>query len=192
MFGATLVILYVFSGIATALKPSMKVLTNSSSFLCTDEYLVVGEDFVTLEVELSGNNSDYTYTVFDGPRFRIHEVICQPFLAPVDGFCLKRDIVDTTGCSCKLVGPQIYRVKTVYRIKNVNETRVLLLWPSLSGAVNVTHYLPEIQDDLRRAHPLIPYPGGGIGTNTLIILFGPRPKWGDFQSYRIHNHYVIV
>ncbi|GFO03045.1 hypothetical protein PoB_002955000, partial [Plakobranchus ocellatus] len=75
MFGATLVILYVFSGIVTALKPSMKVLNRSSSFLCTDEYLVVGEDFVTFEVELSGNNSDYTYTVFDGPRFRIDRFV---------------------------------------------------------------------------------------------------------------------
>ncbi|GFO16687.1 hypothetical protein PoB_004319200 [Plakobranchus ocellatus] len=145
----------------TQQQPSLDIVTNSSSFLCTDEYLVVGEDFITFEVELSGNNSDYTYTVFDGPRFQIQQLvtengntelksdnpICQPFLAPVDGFCVKKDITGTTGCSCELVGPQVYWVKAVYRIQNVNETRVLLLWPSLSGNLNVSYYLPEIQGE---------------------------------------------
>ncbi|GFO43825.1 hypothetical protein PoB_007033000 [Plakobranchus ocellatus] len=169
----------------------MKVLNRSSSFLCTDEYLVVGEDFVTFEVELSGNNSDYTYTIFDGPRFRIERFvkkdwemsnyyysICQPFLAPVDGFCLKRDITYTTGCSCELVGPQVYRVKAVYRIKNVNETRFSLLWPSLSGAINVSYYLPEIQGEC--CFKPLNFESGFIGT---ILLPYPGRFKGTIFSY---------
>ncbi|GFO46593.1 hypothetical protein PoB_007309800, partial [Plakobranchus ocellatus] len=53
-------------------QPSLTVITNSSSFLYSDEYLVVGEDFVTFELDLSGNNSDYTYEFFDAPSFKFH------------------------------------------------------------------------------------------------------------------------
>ncbi|GFO03051.1 hypothetical protein PoB_002955600, partial [Plakobranchus ocellatus] len=155
------VLLYCFLGIATAQQPSLTIVTSSSSFSCNDDFLVVGEDFVTFELDLSGNNSDYTYDIFDGPRFRLQElvtengntlvasdyIICEPFDLPQDGFCVKRDITNTTGCSCEAVGPQVYRVKAVYRIEDVSESRgrLELRWPSLSGPISAFYSLPEVR-----------------------------------------------
>ncbi|GFO08839.1 hypothetical protein PoB_003534400 [Plakobranchus ocellatus] len=162
MYGTTFALLNLLLRIITAqkptpiAKPTVTVVTNSSSFLCSEQFLVVGEDFVTLELDLSGNNSDYSLGVFDGPRFRIHQLVtkngktteqddpvCEPFNNRL-GFCVKRHIRNTTGCSCEVVGPQVYRVKAVYRIQDINETRIRLLWPSVTGGnINKNYYLPE-------------------------------------------------
>ncbi|GFO07986.1 hypothetical protein PoB_003449100 [Plakobranchus ocellatus] len=74
MFGAPLVLMNLLLGLVTAQQPTINLVTNSSSFSCTDEYLVVGEDFVTLEVDVSGNNSHYTYTQFQWPQMRRHKL----------------------------------------------------------------------------------------------------------------------
>ncbi|GFO08828.1 hypothetical protein PoB_003533300 [Plakobranchus ocellatus] len=168
MYGTTLVVLKLLLGIITAqkptptVKPTVTIVTNSSSFLCSEHFLVVGEDFVTFELDLSGNNSEYILDRFDGPRFRLHktdwknrnkiisDLICVLFRAPQDGFCVKRDIINSTGCSCEVVGPQVYRLKLVYRIHEINETRgrILLLWPStltLNGKIDKYYNLPEVR-----------------------------------------------
>ncbi|GFO46606.1 hypothetical protein PoB_007311100 [Plakobranchus ocellatus] len=157
------IILAVIPGVVAAQEPSMSVVSNSSSFVCSDEYLVVGEDYATFEVDVSGNNSDYTYDLFDRPRFRIQTLVtkngsatvkddmslCEPFGLPQDGFCVKRDLTNTTNCSCEVVGPQVYRVKAVYRIEDdVNGTngRIQLLWPDVrNGDIAVFYYLPEVR-----------------------------------------------
>ncbi|GFN90184.1 hypothetical protein PoB_001669000, partial [Plakobranchus ocellatus] len=56
-------------------------------------------------------------------------------------------MVDTTGCSCEVVGPQVYRVKLVYRIEEVSESRgrLQLMWPSSRGPINVMYHLPEVR-----------------------------------------------
>ncbi|GFN82933.1 hypothetical protein PoB_000943900 [Plakobranchus ocellatus] len=162
MFETTLALLCLFSGLATAQQPSMTIVINSSSFWCSDEYLVVGEDFVTFEMELSGNSPDYTYNVFDGPRFRRQKLVtedgilrvtadkllCVPFRTPQNGFCVERNIVNTTGCSCEAIGPQVYRIKLVYRIEDISGGRLELLWPSVTaGDLSVFYYLPEVRGE---------------------------------------------
>ncbi|GFO11833.1 hypothetical protein PoB_003833800 [Plakobranchus ocellatus] len=70
MLWVRIVLLHLLIGIVTAQRPSMIVVKNSSSFVCTETYLVAGEDYVTFEVDLAGNNTDYTYTKFYWPEFR--------------------------------------------------------------------------------------------------------------------------
>ncbi|GFO08853.1 hypothetical protein PoB_003535800 [Plakobranchus ocellatus] len=83
MIGTTLVVLQLFLGIITAqkptptVKPTVTIVKNTSSFLCSEHFLVVGEDFVTFELRLSGNNSNYTLDIFDGPRFRLHHLVTE-------------------------------------------------------------------------------------------------------------------
>ncbi|GFO27301.1 hypothetical protein PoB_005380600 [Plakobranchus ocellatus] len=152
-------LLYLFVRMITAQRPSMTIITNSSSFSCSNEYLVAGEDSATFEVDLSGNNSDYTYDEFDWPRFRLQtkdenmdsvedKGICAPFDSRDNGFCVNR--VDPTGCSCEMADPQVYRVKLVYRIEifNGSRGRLELLWPSIdAGDLSVFYYLPEIREE---------------------------------------------
>ncbi|GFO08837.1 hypothetical protein PoB_003534200 [Plakobranchus ocellatus] len=144
-----------------AQRPSINIVANSSSFLCSEQFLVVGEDFATFEVDLSRNNSDYTYKEFDWPTFHrqklatVHGVtktsiklICEPFVIPKNGFCVKRPLTNTTGCSCEVVGTQVYLVKLVYSIEDVNETRgrLELFWPSVTlGPISTFYYLPEVR-----------------------------------------------
>ncbi|GFO03032.1 hypothetical protein PoB_002953700, partial [Plakobranchus ocellatus] len=141
-------------------KPSMKVIANSSSFTCHKEFLVVDEDFATFEVEVSGNSPDYIYDEFDGPRFRIQELVMEKgTIREVNGAiicvtfernaaCVKRDIVNKTYCSCEQLGPYVYRVKTVYKIDPTKGKRqgLQLLWPSIHApALSVVYHLPEIR-----------------------------------------------
>ncbi|GFO14505.1 hypothetical protein PoB_004101000 [Plakobranchus ocellatus] len=58
-------------------KPTVTIVTNSSSFLCSEHFLVVGEDFVTFELHLSGNNSKYTLNPFFGPRFKYQQLVTE-------------------------------------------------------------------------------------------------------------------
>ncbi|GFO27310.1 hypothetical protein PoB_005381500 [Plakobranchus ocellatus] len=171
MHGTTLVVLKLLLGVIGAQqptptvkpKPTVTIVTNSSSHLCSEQFLVVGEDFVTFELDLSGNNSDYTYSEFDWPRFRFNELItengttkvardrpiCLPFDLPQNGFCVKRDIFNTTGCSCEVVGVQVYRVKVVYRIEDVKETRgrIVFVWPSVPLPFTISYNLPGIRSE---------------------------------------------
>ncbi|GFN90183.1 hypothetical protein PoB_001668900 [Plakobranchus ocellatus] len=83
MDGITLVVLKLFVGMMGAQllisssqaikpKPTVTIVTNSSSYLCSEQFLVVNEDVVTFELDLSNNNSEYTYAEFEWPRFRLH------------------------------------------------------------------------------------------------------------------------
>ncbi|GFO06651.1 hypothetical protein PoB_003315600 [Plakobranchus ocellatus] len=178
MYGTTLVLLNLLLGIITAQQPTptltpkttptvtpkttATIVTNSSSFLCSEHFLVAGEDFVTFELVLSGNNSDYKMDVFDGPRFRIHNLVtekgqtrvansrpvCRPIVQPFPGVCVKRDLINTTGCSCERIRTQVFRIKALYRIRDINDTRgrILMRWPSLMrGDIVKYYYLPEVR-----------------------------------------------
>ncbi|GFO39690.1 hypothetical protein PoB_006619500 [Plakobranchus ocellatus] len=115
-------------------------------------------DYVTFELELSGNSTLYTYNISHGPEFRRQnlkygnatifgdELICRPFTVPEKGFCTKKN-KQTSGCSCKTVGPQVYRVKVTYTVTNVNESRgrIQLVWPSIYKDIQRFYYLPEIR-----------------------------------------------
>ncbi|GFO29971.1 hypothetical protein PoB_005647600 [Plakobranchus ocellatus] len=146
-----------------AQNASVKVVTNMSSYLCTDQYLVVGEDSVTCAWELSGNNSDYTYNEFFEPYIRmetftlLHDgslqllndaLICTPFDLPKNGFCNKVNRYNPA-CSCEAVGPQVYRVKYVLTLNDVRESRgkFTLIWPSLGlkGYIKKVCYIPEVK-----------------------------------------------
>ncbi|GFO29970.1 nuclease harbi1, partial [Plakobranchus ocellatus] len=158
-----LILLYLLVGISKAQNASVKVVTNISSYLCTDQYLVVGEDTVTCAWELSGNNSVYTYNEFDRPRIRmrtftvLHDgslqllndaLPCTPFDSPKNGFCNKVNRYNPA-CSCEVVGPHVYRVKYVHTLKDVSESRgrFILLWPSLklTGHIEKVCYIPEVK-----------------------------------------------
>ncbi|GFN77546.1 hypothetical protein PoB_000405200 [Plakobranchus ocellatus] len=162
MVRTTLLFVTLFLGTALvkARHPSMSGLRGTPSYSCNKKYLVTGRDFVTCEMEVSGNNSDYTYNYHQSPRFQLQELIvekeystvisdtliCEPFTTPQEGFCVNRDIVSTTGCSCEVVGHQIYRVKVVYRITDVYRVRrrIRLQWPSTTaGDIGVFYDLPE-------------------------------------------------
>ncbi|GFN79495.1 hypothetical protein PoB_000600100 [Plakobranchus ocellatus] len=168
MSGTRFVLLHLIIGMITAQQPSVNVVTKSASFVCTDEYLLVGEDFLTFVLDLSGNNSAYTFSIFDGPRFKRQKletkngktkviddgIICQPFLRPHSGSCVTKAITNTTGCSCEVIrpSPPIYRVKLVYRIEDVSDARgrLELLWPSTNVDISEFYYLPDV-----RAEPKI-------------------------------------
>ncbi|GFO11159.1 hypothetical protein PoB_003766400 [Plakobranchus ocellatus] len=152
--------LFLATALVKAQHPTTNVLSERLSFSCSEKYLVVDKDFFTCEVEISGNNSDYTYNEFQWPRFNVQELnenaeatndtlICEPFTTPQNGFCLKRDIINTTGCSCEETGPQVYRVKTVYRITEVYKIRgrVQFLWPSSTADdLRLNYDLPDVRD----------------------------------------------
>ncbi|GFN80949.1 hypothetical protein PoB_000745500 [Plakobranchus ocellatus] len=134
----------------------MTIVKIVSSFLCTDRYLVVGLDSVTFELELSGNYSMYSYEQFHWPELRlrkwtkgkaklaIDKLVCSPFTRPENGFCVKSDV-----CSCEEVSPQVYRVKTVYTIENVDESRgkLSLIWPSRINNVTKRFHLPKVKGE---------------------------------------------
>ncbi|GFO27325.1 hypothetical protein PoB_005383000 [Plakobranchus ocellatus] len=207
MFGTIFVLLNLLLRMATAQRASVNIVTNFSSFLCTDDFLVVGEDFVTFELDLSGNNSDYTYNEFDWPTFRAQTFvtvngitqtkndfpICDPFTTPQHGFCVKRNIINTTGCSCEAVGTHVYRVKAVYRIHDVNETRgrAELLWPSIyKGDISKYYYFPEVRaknvaEQQQPVHP--PQTVRGLPNREGLWLFvSKRP------SEKVLIHFLVV
>ncbi|GFO50626.1 hypothetical protein PoB_007713100 [Plakobranchus ocellatus] len=118
---------------------------------CTSAFLVKNEDFVTFELQLSRNNSHYTYKKPDWPRFMLQfkqkakagryrwneYFLCEPFGDPHNGFCVKRDLIRMSGCSCEQVQPQVYLVKAVYKVLNVYESqgKLKFVWPSTKGDV---------------------------------------------------------
>ncbi|GFN89094.1 hypothetical protein PoB_001560000 [Plakobranchus ocellatus] len=64
------------------------------------------------------------------------EPICKPFNTK-KGFCVKKQINITTGCSCEVVGRQVYRVKAVYRIMQPVDTwgKIVIEWPSRQASI---------------------------------------------------------
>ncbi|GFO46616.1 hypothetical protein PoB_007312100 [Plakobranchus ocellatus] len=141
---------------APAQEPSMTIAAISFSFACSDEYLVVGEDYVKFEVIVSGNNSDYTHDVFARPSFRREDLVTtengktdfkgdRPVCDPYE----KGDKDSTTKCSVKEVGPQVYRFKLFHVIKFVNESRgrFILEWPSIRGDLKRFCHLPEVRGE---------------------------------------------
>ncbi|GFN86104.1 hypothetical protein PoB_001261000 [Plakobranchus ocellatus] len=142
-------------------KPSMEIVKTISSFMCSDQYLVMRFDTVTFELELSGNNSLYSLDEFGWPIFYIQKlkdgnttrtydkIICQPFSLPEDGFCntQQRRLWVKNVCSCETVGPQVYRVKVVYTVGDVSESRgrIWLTWPSINGSIEKSFDIPEVR-----------------------------------------------
>ncbi|GFN86106.1 reverse transcriptase [Plakobranchus ocellatus] len=156
-------------GISKGQNPSMKVLTNTSSSSCSEQYLVAGKDHLTFEVELTGNGSIYTYDEPYWPQFFLDTwggsvKICQPFDLPGKGFCKKRQqltTLRTIACSCEMVRPQVYRVKVVYKMTDVRESpgRIQLLWLSKRiGVKNLakSFYYPDVRN-LANAYGLVPH-----------------------------------
>ncbi|GFN98280.1 hypothetical protein PoB_002478600 [Plakobranchus ocellatus] len=82
IFGTTLVLLELLIGMVTAVMPhmkasvpSVKVMRRMSTSFCGTNVLVLNNDYVTFELELSGNNSYYKYTQPNGPKFVIQEMV---------------------------------------------------------------------------------------------------------------------
>ncbi|GFN96495.1 hypothetical protein PoB_002300100 [Plakobranchus ocellatus] len=163
MYGTILVLLKLLLAMTTAQEPSMKIVTSSSSFSCSKDFLVLGEDFVTFELDVSGNNSEYTlhdYTY--APRFILsrlvrengktrayEDTICWPFGEDQNHFCEKTNVSGKSpGCSCESVGAQVYRVKTVHIIKKHLEIKssIRLVWISnTGGTITKDYYLPKVR-----------------------------------------------
>ncbi|GFO39691.1 hypothetical protein PoB_006619600 [Plakobranchus ocellatus] len=145
-------------------KPSVEIVKSVSSSLCSDKYLVTFVDTITFELELSGNNSLYTYEKHSWPRFRLQELkngtskikssrtICEPFSLPENGFCKVKQQLNfrQTGCYCETVGPQVYRVKAIYNVRDVSESRgrIELYWPSTVGTVGKVLDIPDVMTSL--------------------------------------------
>ncbi|GFO12291.1 hypothetical protein PoB_003879600, partial [Plakobranchus ocellatus] len=139
-------------------KPNLEIVRNVSSFNCSDEYLVVGKDFITFEVDVSGNNSDYSLKKYSWPVFyreivnwkneiatiKDFKPICAPFTTPGNGFCVKRD----DGCSCEEIRPQVYRVGVTYTVESIVESqgRLSLIWLSKNNPMEAYANLPAIKD----------------------------------------------
>ncbi|GFN86101.1 hypothetical protein PoB_001260700, partial [Plakobranchus ocellatus] len=158
MFWTALAIMCLCLRISEAQEATIKIVTNTTSFLCTDEYLVVGLDFITFEAEISGNNSAYTLNIFDAPKIRKQEfnestgkfvydaIVCEPFYNKKEEFCPSYPY----NCSCKRVGPQVYRIKFFYTVKDVNESRgrIQILWYSIEmdkDPLQTFFYFPEVR-----------------------------------------------
>ncbi|GFO39689.1 hypothetical protein PoB_006619400 [Plakobranchus ocellatus] len=139
-------------------KPNLEIVRNVSSFNCSDEYLVVGKDFITFEVDVSGNNSDYSLKKYSWPVFyreivnwkneiatiKDFKPICAPFTTPGNGFCVKRD----DGCSCEEIRPQVYRVSVTYTVESIVESqgRLSLIWLSKNHYMEAYANIPAIKD----------------------------------------------
>ncbi|GFN89097.1 hypothetical protein PoB_001560300 [Plakobranchus ocellatus] len=61
MYGTGFVLVLLLLGLVSAQQPSVDIVRNSTSFLCNERYLVVDIDYITVEVDFSGNDSVYGY-----------------------------------------------------------------------------------------------------------------------------------
>ncbi|GFO36325.1 hypothetical protein PoB_006283000 [Plakobranchus ocellatus] len=152
MCGTTVFLLCLFLGMAAAQQPSLDVVQSSHSSSCNDEYLVVGVDNITFEVDVSGNNSEFTFGISISPEFSrelanndpsTSKFLCSPFGSTQNTFCVQ-DVTD--GCSCQILSPNVFRVKNVYTVEAVNESRgrIRLIWRSIDNSIAVFHDIPEV------------------------------------------------
>ncbi|GFN74890.1 endonuclease-reverse transcriptase [Plakobranchus ocellatus] len=164
MFGTVLVVLKLHLAMVTAQQPSVKIVSNTSSFSCSEDFIVLFEDFVTFELDISGNNSEFVLDRFGyAPRFLLHRIvtrrgrkrlldftICSPFGRDRYHFCEKKNVSgNSPGCSCESVGPQVYRIIVVYALKQVVEigSSIQLVWipTRRRGSIIEDYYLPKVR-----------------------------------------------
>ncbi|GFN74521.1 hypothetical protein PoB_000102700 [Plakobranchus ocellatus] len=138
-------------------KPELEVIKKFISTSCSEGFIAVG-DTATLEVQTSGNNTEYTYGTFGWPSFREWDLVtkngktdrtgdralCEPFHSLEKGFCVKKEIADETYCSCEKISEGVYRLKLVYKVKDNSRTAIELQWPSQTGIVD--NFLTEFYD----------------------------------------------
>ncbi|GFO34310.1 hypothetical protein PoB_006081500 [Plakobranchus ocellatus] len=70
--------------------------------------------------------------------------LCSPF-GVAKRFC---DSKPSYGCTCKVIGRHVYRVKNVYTVTGVDESRgkIVLIWRSINDSITVQADIPEVKE----------------------------------------------
>ncbi|GFO16099.1 hypothetical protein PoB_004260400 [Plakobranchus ocellatus] len=153
MCATRIALLCLFLGIRTAnMMPSLVVVNRSYTSSCSKNFLVAGADNVTFEADVSGNNSAFTFGILISPEFNrllsgghrgTSKFLCSPF-GVAKRFC---DSKPSHGCTCKVIGRHVYRVKNVYTVTGVDESRgkIVLIWRSRNDSITVQADIPEVK-----------------------------------------------
>ncbi|RUS71172.1 hypothetical protein EGW08_021059, partial [Elysia chlorotica] len=131
--------------------PQMELVSIHMSFNVKHNFLVPGEDTITVAFQVSGNNSvhsfrgelgpQFVYTTTDGKK----QIGCTGF-DPPNGSCTDRAGI-RDACSCVPVSPPGTYLLTFTKTaqKNMSGQSVRLVWPGLPELRSVECHLPPIR-----------------------------------------------
>ncbi|KAK3764957.1 hypothetical protein RRG08_052914, partial [Elysia crispata] len=132
---------------------SMTATKFESSFHCSRDYLVAGQDYTIIEYEVSGSNATYAFrNAFSGPLFYRTVTTCSHPIIWCHGFDLLTDAcTDQTGkanrCSClEVTKDSIYRFSLNLTAHTYNSKQTV--WLGFEGPPQIAstvHVLPEVK-----------------------------------------------
>ncbi|GFO33613.1 hypothetical protein PoB_006011800 [Plakobranchus ocellatus] len=174
--------------------PEIKLIHSKSSFSCAPYYQVVGMDYTTLELEVSGNSSAYSFKQDLWPRFEYKTLIngtfgqpvpfCTPFSARRHGFCVTR-MFFPDDCSCEQVDTDKYRVTVNFTMPTtaMSQGILALTWPGKQApGVQYEHRLPGAV-----IAPTVAHLVGHLASKSEVRGSNPKPGQVKF-SFLLYVH----
>ncbi|GFO33616.1 hypothetical protein PoB_006012100 [Plakobranchus ocellatus] len=168
----SLILMYLFLGMSKAQTYPVKLINNTSTFTCSDQFLVVGEDTLTCTFEVSFTNSSFTTDLVPFVAWEVYSVsktghikvahtspVCVPFENGQNETCRQTDPYSST-CYCDKIGPHVFRIKYVHTVRNLSDflfypvktgssvgtrRRLHLIWFSSIGTLEQFCNMPEIR-----------------------------------------------
>ncbi|GFO08825.1 hypothetical protein PoB_003533000 [Plakobranchus ocellatus] len=136
-------------------QPEIKVFQITPFFTCAVDYHVEGEDYIIVELDVSGNSSRYSFEKDVWPRFEYKTrngklskamQFCTPFTVPQNGFCVTKPSFPNA-CSCEQVGKDSFRLRANFTLRSqeLSHGQISLTWPGKFGPVRYVDDLPEVK-----------------------------------------------